>query len=275
MGEKMKQSEVVNSQLIELQGFMEAVEEFAFQNVFVDNEEEDEDEDATDTTSGDDGEKDDSFSRKKKLHKLRNLEKLNMFMEENAPFPENLMSPTKASESVRVDNPTNVKEHPKETESSADEKSQHLSSIIEAFKMTVGKAGTLTSRNRTPDTNEMFTSSRPQASRFQYGKGMETNTITQSDAQGQAKEEKEKDSPKKNESTGNSTDTTSSDEILKTSSSEKSSHNDQKRKKGSSSPESNVSAVKQDDKKLKYETDPSENKMCDSTDSEGANKKKE
>ena len=252
---------------------MEAVEEFAFQNVFVDNEEEDEDEDATDTTSGDDGEKDDSFSRKKKLHKLRNLEKLNMFMEENAPFPENLMSPTKASESVRVDNPTNVKEHPKETESSADEKSQHLSSIIEAFKMTVGKAGTLTLRNRTPDTNEMFTSSRPQASRFQYGKGMETNTITQSDAQ--AKEEKEKDSPKKNESTGNSTDTTSSDEILKTSSSEKSSHNDQKRKKGSSSPESNVSAVKQDDKKLKYETDSSENKMCDSTDSEGANKKKE
>merc|ERR1712184_104856 len=97
--------------------------------------------------------------------------------------------------------------------------SQHLSSIIEAFKMTVGKAGTLTSRNRAPDTNEMFTSSRPQASRFQYGKGMETNTIAQSDAQ--AKGEKEKDSPKKNESTGNSTDTTSSDEMLKTSSSEK------------------------------------------------------
>ena len=254
---------------------MEAVEEFAFQNVFVDNEEEDEDEDVTDTTFGDDGEKDDSFSRKKKLHKLRNLEKLNMFMEENAPFPENLKSPTKASESVRVDNPTNVKEDLKETESSADENSQHPSSMsmVEAFKMTVAKAGTSTSKNRIPDTHEMFTSSRPQASRFQYGKGMETNTITQSDTQD--KEEKEKDSPKKNESTGNSTDTTSSDEILKTSSSEKSSHIDQKRKKGSSSPESNASAVKQDDKKLKYETDSSENKMCDSTDSEGANKKKE
>ena len=251
---------------------MEAVEEFAFQNVFVDNEEEDEDEDVTDTTSGDDGEKDDSFSRKKKLHKLRNLEKLNMFMEENAPFPENLMSPTKASESVRVDNQTNVKEDPKETESSADEKSQHPSSIVEAFKMTVGKTGASSSRSRTLDTDEMFTSSRPQESRFQYGKGMETDTITH---EAMAKEEMEKDSPKKNESTGNSTDYTSSDEILKTSSSEKSSHIDHKRKKGSSSPESNVSAVKQDDKKLRYETDSSENKMCDSSDSEVANKKKE
>ena len=45
---------------------MEAVEDFAFQNVFVDNEEDDEDEDVTDTTSGDDGEKDDSFNRIKK-----------------------------------------------------------------------------------------------------------------------------------------------------------------------------------------------------------------
>ena len=249
---------------------MEVVEEFAFENVFVDNEEDDEDEDVTDTTSGDDGDKDDSFSRKKKLHKLRNLEKLNMFMEENAPFPENLMSPTKASEGVK--DPAIVKGN----DSSADEYSQHPSSIMEAFKMTVGKTGTSPSRNRTPDTHEIFTSSRPQASRFQYGKGMETNTIVQSDTE--TKEEKEKDSTKKNESTGNYTDTTtSSEEYLKTSSSEKSSHHDQKRKKGSSSPESNISAsaVKQDDKKLKYETDSSENKMCDSSDSEKANKKNE
>ena len=252
---------------------MEAVEEFSYQNVFVDNEEEDEDEDVTDTTSGDDGEKDDSFSRKKKLHKLRNLEKLNMFMEENAPFPENLKSPTKGCEGVKVDNnQATGKEEVRDNDSSADENSQHPSSIMEAFKMTVGKAGTLSSRNRTPDTQEIFTSSRPQATRFQYGKGMETNTVTQSEAQ----TEEEKEATKKQESTGNSTDTTSSDELLKTSSSEKSSHHDQKRKKGSSSPESNISAsVKQDDKKLKYETDSSENKMCDSTDSEGANKKKE
>jgi len=141
--------------------------------------------------------------------------------------------------------------------------------------MTVGKAGSSSSRNRTPDSHEMFTSSRPQASRFQYGKGMETNTITQSDTQ--AMEEKDKDSRNKNESSGNSTDTTSSEEILRTSSSEKSSHhdNDQKRKKGSTSPESNVSAVKQEDKKLKYASDSSENKMFDTTDSEGVNKEKE
>ena len=121
----------------------------------------------------------------------------------------------------------------------------------------------------------MFTSSRPQASRFQYGKGMETNTITQSDTQ--AMKEKEKDTVNKNESSGNSTDTTSSEEILRTSSSEKSSHhdNDQKRKKGSTSPESNVSAVKQEDKKLKYASDSSEHKMFDTTDSEGVNKEKE
>ena len=251
---------------------MEAVEEFTFQHLFEDNEEEDEDEDVTDT-SGDDTEKDDSSSKKKKNHKLRNLEKLNMFMEENAPFPENLKSPTKASDTVRVDNPLNVKEDLKENaESSADEKSQHPASIVEAFKMTVGKTGASSSRTRTLDTDEMFTSSRPQESRFQYGKGMETDTITH---EAMAKEEMEKDSPKKNESTGNSTDNTSSDEILKTSSSEKSSHIDHKRKKGSSSPESNVSAVKQDDKKLRYETDSSENKMCDSSDSEVANKKKE
>merc|ERR1719237_1585103 len=264
--EKMKQSELVNAQLKELEGFMEAVEEFAFENVFEDNE----DEDVTDTTSGDDGEKDNSFNRiKKKLHKVRNLEKLNMFMEENAPFPENLSSPTKATEIVKV------KDDLKESGSSADEKKEHPSSIVEAFKMTVGKAGSSSSRNRTPDSHEMFTSSRPQASRFQYGKGMETNTITQSDTQ--AMEEKEKDSRNKNELSGNSTDTTSSEEILKTSSPEKSSHHDQKRKKGSTSPESNVSAVKQDDKKLKYASDSSENKMFDTTDSEaeGVNKEKE
>ena len=254
---------------------MEAVEDFAFQNVFVDNEENDEDEDVTDTTSGDDGEKDDSFNRiKKKLHKVRNLEKLNMFMEENAPFPENLLSPTKAvTESGKVTNPTNVRDDIKDNGSSEDEKSEEPSCIVEAFKMTVGKAGSSSSRHRTPDSHEMFTSSRPQASRFQYGKGMETNTITQSD--NQAMEDKEKDSKNKNESTGNSTDTTSSEEILKTSSSDKSFHNDQKRKKGSSSPESNVSVVKQDDKKLKYASDSSENKMCDTTDSEGQNKEKE
>jgi len=266
--DKMKQSELVNAQLKELEGFMEAVEDFAFQNVFVDNEEDDEDEDVTDTTSGDDGEKDNSFNRiKKKLHKVRNLEKLNMFMEENAPFPENLSSPTRATESVTVNDDL------KESGSSADEKKEHPSSIVEAFKMTVGKAGSSSSRNRTPDSHEMFTSSRPQASRFQYGKGMETNMITQSDTQ--AMEEKEKDSRNKNESSGNSTDTTSSEEILKTSSSEKSSHHDQKRKKGSTSPESNVSAVKQDDKKLKYASDSSENKMFDTTDSDGVNKEKE
>ena len=59
-------------------------------------------------TSGEYGGKDESFSRKKKLHKLRNLEKLNMFMEENAPFPENMMRPAKAGESVEVDNPAIV-----------------------------------------------------------------------------------------------------------------------------------------------------------------------
>ena len=254
---------------------MEAVEDFAFQNVFVDNEENDEDEDVTDTTSGDDGEKDDSFNRiKKKLHKVRNLEKLNMFMEENAPFPENLLSPTKTpTESSKVTNPSNVRDDTKDNGSSEDEKSEEPSCIVEAFKMTVGKAGSSSSRHRTPDSHEMFTSSRPQASRFQYGKGMETNTITQSDTQ--AMEDKEKDSKNKNESTGNSTDTTSSEEILKTSSSDKSFHNDQKRKKGSSSPESNVSVAKQDDKKLKYASDSSENKMCDTTDSEGPNKEKE
>ena len=59
-------------------------------------------------------------------------------------------------------------------------------------------------------------------------------------------------------------------------SSDKSSLNDQKRKKGSSSPESNVSVIfKQDDKKLKYVSDSLENKMCDTTDSEGQNKEKE
>ena len=288
--EQMKQSEVVNNQLKvstniivhvfeilnlnlfqELQGFMEVVEEFAFQNVFVDNEENDDDEDVTDTTSGDDGEKDDSFTRKKKLNRLRNLEKLNMFMEENAPFPENLLSPLKVSESATVHNPSYAKGDLK-GDSSPDENFHNPSSIVEAFKMTVGKAGTSTSRNRTPDTNEMFTSSRPQETRFQYGKGMETNTITQADTN----EEKEKDSKKQNESAGNTTDTTSSDEILKTSSSAKSSSPpDQKRKKGLSSPESNSSALIQDDKKLRYETDSSENKMGDSTDSEGANTKKE
>ena len=114
---------------------MEAVEEFAFQNVFVDTDEEDEDEDVTDTTSGDDGDKDDSFRRKKKLHKLRNLEKLNMFMEENAPFPEGLLSQTQTCENVRVDIPSIVKVDLKENDSSADESSP--SSIIDAW--TVGK----------------------------------------------------------------------------------------------------------------------------------------
>ena len=124
---------------------MEAVEEFAFQNVFVDTDEEDEDEDVTDTTSGDDGDKDDSFRRKKKLHKLRNLEKLNMFMEENAPFPEGLLSQTQTCENVRVDIPSIVKVDLKENDSSADESSP--SSIIDAW--TVGKPG-----RRTKDEKE-------------------------------------------------------------------------------------------------------------------------
>ena len=234
----------------------------------MDNEENDEDEDVTDTTSGDDGEKDDSFNRiKKKLHKVRNLEKLNMFMEENAPFPENLLSPTKATGSGKVTNPSNVRDDRKDNGSSEDEKSEEPSCIVEAFKMTVGKAGSSSSRHRTPDSHEMFTSSRPQASMFQYGKGTETNTITQSDTK--AMEEKEKDSRNQNKKI-------SSETILKTSSSDKSSLNDQKRKKGSSSPESNVSVIfKQDDKKLKYVSDSLENKMCDTTDSEGQNKEKE
>ena len=244
---------------------MDAVEDFAFQNFFVDNEENDEDED---TTSGDDGEKDDSFNRiKKKLHKVRNLEKLNMFMEENAPFPENLLSPKKSTESVKVTNPLNVRDDLKENSSSGDEKGDDPSSIMEAFKKNFGKAGSSASRNITGDSHEMFTSSRPQASMFQYGKGTETNTITQSDTK--AMEEKEKDSRNQNEKI-------SSETILKTMSSDKLSLNDQKRKKGSSSPESNVSVIfKQDDKKLKYVSDSLENKMCDTTDSEGQNKEKE
>ena len=204
---------------------MEAVEEFAFQNVFVDTDEEDEDEDVTDTTSGDDGDKDDSFRRKKKLHKLRNLEKLNMFMEENAPIPE---GQKKTCENVRVNIPPIVKEDLKENDSSADESSP--SSIIDAW--TVGKPGRRT------------------------------------------KDEKEKDLIKVSESIGNSTNTTSED-ILEASTSEKSFQHDQKREKGSSSPDSSITAsvVKQDDKKLNYKADSSENNMCDSGESEGENNK--
>ena len=53
-------------------------------NFFTENEEDEE----TETTSPDEVEKDESFTKKNKSTRVENLKKSNMFMEENAPLPE-------------------------------------------------------------------------------------------------------------------------------------------------------------------------------------------
>merc|ERR1712243_431052 len=82
----MNQSDVVEDQLKELKGFIDTVDEFDVLNLFAENEEDDEEE--TETTSPDEGEKEDYHKKKKRIKGIRKLEKLNIFMEENAPFPE-------------------------------------------------------------------------------------------------------------------------------------------------------------------------------------------
>jgi len=247
----MNQSDVVEDQLKELKGFIAPVDDFEVLNLFAENEEDDEDE--TETTSPDEGEKEENHKKKKKMKGIRNLEKLNIFMEENAPFPES-HSPTKFYD-------TEPKFPSKLASDRANDDQNQIknpSNLEEAFKLTVAKDGV---SKVTLEHLKTFSSSRPQETKFQYGKGMETNSVTRSVDHGSKEEQpgpskgtkKAPSSPQAR--VKDSTDeTTSSEEILKTSSSVKSSSDDQhKRKKGTSSPESaGSSSCKPEDKKLKY-----------------------
>jgi len=251
----MNQSDVVEDQLKELKGFIDTVDEFDVLNLFAENEEDDEDE--TETTSPDEGEKEDYHKKKKKIKGIRKLEKLNIFMEENAPFPEST-SPTKFYDSEPKISPSKIA-----TERANEEQKEKKepSNLAEAFKLTVAKDGV---SKVTLEDLKTFSSSRPQETKFQYGKGMETNSVTRSIEHG--KDGKDQPGPsrgnKKSPNSPNtrpkdSTDeTTSSEEMLRTSSSVKSSsddHDQNKRKKGSSSPLSaGSSTCKRDDKKLRF-----------------------
>ena len=229
--------------LQELKGFLDVSnnEDMDVMNLFAENEEDDTE---TETTSPDEGDKDESFKRKRKSIRMRNLEKMNMFMEENAPFPENT-SPLKTNPGIdRKETAVVV------TEKQSDEKQvKNPTNIEEAFKMAIEqRRARPVNKGSSSDNDNTFTSSRPQDSKFRYGGGAETNTVTRGHDQTgvSAEQKKGKDS---------TDETTSSDEILKTSSSVKTSSedNDNKRKKGTLSPSSEGSStIKPDDKKFKY-----------------------
>lgn len=270
---KMRQPESVDDQLKELKGFIDAVDEFDVMNLFAENEE-DEDEE-TETTSPDEGEKDESFRKKKKSTRLKNLEKLNMFMEENAPFPES-QSPPKQ---VRYESePKKVEVTDKLLESDDKIAKAGPSTIEEVFKMTVARAGSSKTSSSASTEQIPFVRSKPQEKKFQYGLGMETNTVTHSQTP-KSSDDSDKDKDDKEKKKGKASDdhrikdstdeTESSEEILKTSSSVKSSSDDQKRKKGTSSPESEMSA-KREDKKFKFGTDSDSSLDKKKTDSDEA-----
>ena len=179
---------------------------------------------------------------------MKKLEKLNIFMEENSPFPEKI-SPSKNVES----DPAKIFKDPNE-----EEIQENPSNLEEAFRLTLRR------QDGTKKNEEFlhFQSSRPQQNKFKYGTGLEFNKVTES-KKIEEKEEKSKttntnmakasDDPRIKDSTDES-----SDEGLKTSSSVKSSDpnsDDQlKRKKGQSSPSSD-SSVKPDDKKLRLNSE--------------------
>ena len=214
-------------------------------NLFAENEE---DETETETTSPDEGEKEETCRKKRRAIRLRNLEKMNMFLEENAPFPENI-SPSKVNP-LNVDRKESYEEKTAEPVKEQATVSKTPSNIHEAFKMAVEGSS---SKTKEVEDKPMFSRSKPQDSKFRYGCGNESNSVTRghdhSDVSVEKKKEKGKDS----------TDgTTSSEEILKTSSSMKSSSEDAdgKRKKGTLSPSSVTSStLQQDEKKFKYASD--------------------
>merc|ERR1712107_212222 len=165
-------------------------------------------------------------------------------MEENAPFPENT-SPLKTNPGIdRKETAVVV------TEKQSDEKQvKNPTNIEEAFKMAIEqRRARPVNKGSSSDNDNTFTSSRPQDSKFRYGGGAETNTVTRGHDQTGVSAEQKKGKDTTDE-------TTSSDEILKTSSSVKTSSedNDNKRKKGTLSPSSEGSStIKLDDKKFKY-----------------------
>merc|ERR1711997_1068718 len=237
--QKMTQPDNIEDQLKELRMSIDNSEEFDTSKLFMENEEDDDDE--TETTSPDEGEKDEKY--KKRIKNLKKLEKLNIFMEENSPFPE------KISPSKNVENdPAKIFKEPTE-----EDIQENPSNLEEAFKLTLRR------QNGGKKNEEFlhFQSSRPQQNKFKYGTGLEFNKVTES-KKIEEKEEKSKptntnanvakasDDPRIKESSDES-----SDEGLKTSSSVKSSDpnsDDQlKRKKGQVSPSSD-SSVKPDDK---------------------------
>ena len=249
---------------------MDNSEEFDTSKLFMENEEEDDDE--TETTSPgtlchnqiniimilmqykltiDEAEKDEKY--KKRIKNLKKLEKLNIFMEENSPFPEKI-SPSKNVESDQE----KISEKPTE-----EDIQENPSNLEEAFRLTLRR------QDGTKKNEEFlhFQSSRPQHNKFKYGTGLEFNKVTESKKM-EEKEEKEEKSKPTNTITNvvkasddprikDSTDE-SSDEGLKTSSSVKSSDpnsDDQlKRKKGQVSP-STDSSNKPDDKKLRLNSE--------------------
>jgi len=236
--QKMTQSDVLDEQLKELKMSLENSEDFEMGNLFLENDDEEEDEDET---SPDEGEKDDGFQYKKKINYMKKLEKLNLFMEENAPFPEKISQP----KHLEI-------EHTKDSKDPTDEEIQeNPSNLEEAFKLTL-------SRQDGAKKNEEFQnfqSSRPQENRFKYGTGMEFNRITESMKMEEKTEDlkpskpgvpKASDDPRIKDSTDDS-----SDDGLKTSSSVKSSDDELKRKKDQVSTDSDAS-VKHNDKKLRF-----------------------
>ena len=183
---------------------------------------------------------------------MKKLEKLNIFMEENSPFPEKITPP----KNVESD-PAKISMEPTE-----EDVQENPSNLEEAFKLTLR-------RQDGAKKNEEFLhfqSSRPQLNKFKYGTGLEFNKVTESK---KIEEEKEKERSKSTNTNTNvakasidprikESSDESSDEGLKTSSSVKSSDpnsDDQlKRKKGQVSPSSD-SSVKPDDKKLRLNSE--------------------
>jgi hypothetical protein len=169
----MTQPDIIEDQLKELKMSMDNSEEFDTTKLFMENEEEDDD-DETETTSPDEGERDEKH--KKRIKNLKKLEKLNIFMEENSPFPEKI-SPSK---NVETDQGKIFKEPTEE------DIQENPSNLEEAFKLTLR-------RQDGAKKNEEFLhfqSSRPQLIKFKYGKGLEFNKVTE---EKKIEEEKEKE----------------------------------------------------------------------------------
>jgi len=236
----MRQPDMVEEQLRELMKDLDTEDDEGkgILNLFAENEETEE-EDTSDDMEECLDEKDKNQRRRKIL---KNLERLNIFLEENAPFPEHMTPVKSASVSFVKEKPFAQSKSPLDCGNT--KKNSPPTTFQVAFDQVMSTSKTVGKPNA---EFANFSTSRPQNRKFSYGK---PKTPEKFDIKRVSKK-----ADLKIESTESS-----GDDVLLTSSSPEPVHvctpSDLalKRKKESSDSENSAVAVKQEDKKTKYKS---------------------